>query len=96
LPFLSAGDAALVAAWGDGGPGVAATGSSVAADVAAVAARTPEAVAIVAGGERWTYARLNTAAGRVAAALRASRVGRESRVGIIGTRSPGMIATSSA
>ena len=92
LPFMSADDAALVTAWGDGGPGVAATGS-VAADVAAVAARTPEAVAIVAGQERWTYAQLHAAAGRVAAALRAAGVGRESRVGIIGTRSPGMIAT---
>jgi amino acid adenylation domain-containing protein len=47
------------------------------------AARTPEALALVCGDERLTYAELNARANRVAYHLRACGVGAETRVGIL-------------
>ncbi len=91
LDMLSDDDRVRVKAWGDGGP--VAAGGDVVAEIAAVAARTPEAIAVEAGPTRWTYARLHEAAARVAARLRGAAVGPEARVGILGTRSPGMLAT---
>ncbi len=51
------------------------------------AARTPEAVALICGGERLTYAELNARANGLAHHLRACGVGAEVRVGILLERS---------
>ena len=51
------------------------------------AARAPEAVALVCGGERLTYAELNARANRLARHLRACGVRAEARVGILLERS---------
>lgn len=50
-------------------------------------ARTPEAVALICGGEHLTYAELNARANQLAHHLRACGVGTESRVGILLDRS---------
>jgi len=47
------------------------------------AGRTPEAVALVCGGEQLTYAELNAHANRLARHLRARGVGAETRAGIL-------------
>lgn len=47
------------------------------------AARTPEAIALVCGGERLTYAELNARANQLAHHLRAYGIGAEARVGIL-------------
>ncbi len=91
LEILAAEDRLRVAAWGDGGAEDAPS-DDVIAQIAGVAARTPDAVAVVAGAARFTHAELHDVARRVAARLRAAEVGREDRVGILGTRSPGMLA----
>ncbi len=54
------------------------------------AARAPEAVALVCGDERLTYAELNAWANRLAHYLRACGVGPETRVGILLERSTEM------
>ncbi len=51
------------------------------------AARTPEAVALICGGERLTYAELNARANRLTRHLRACGVEAETRVGILLERS---------
>ncbi len=81
LPILSAEERGeLIAA----GRGPAATGERgwVHEGVAAQAARTPNAVAVVADGEEMTYADLIARAGRLARRLRAAGVGVEARVGL--------------
>ncbi|RZU29455.1 amino acid adenylation domain-containing protein [Streptomyces sp. BK022] len=52
------------------------------------AARTPDATAVVAGGERWSYARLAEAAENVARRLRALGAPADARIGIAMHRSP--------
>ena len=52
--------------------------------------RAPDAIAIVMGNERVTYAQLNTRANRLARRLRAMGAGPESRIGILLDRSPRM------
>jgi amino acid adenylation domain-containing protein/non-ribosomal peptide synthase protein (TIGR01720 family) len=60
-------------------------------DVAAQAARTPSAVAIELGSERWTYRRLVSSARRLARHLRMLSVGPDEIVGLCTERSPAMI-----
>ncbi|NVI99072.1 amino acid adenylation domain-containing protein [Myxococcus sp. AM009] len=50
------------------------------------AAETPDAVALVAGPARWSYAALDAWAGRLAARLRRHGVAREARVGVLLSR----------
>ena len=57
----------------------------------AQAARTPEAVAVVSGDTRVTYAELNARANRLARRLRALGVGHESMVGVLMQRSPEIV-----
>src|SRR5579863_8207862 len=59
--------------------------------VAAQAARTPEAVAVVCGGEQVTYGALERRANQVAHVLRAQGVGPEVRVGLLVERSVEMV-----
>ncbi len=60
--------------------------------VEAQARRTPGAVALVAGGERVTFAALDRDSARVARFLRGAGVGPETRVGIFLERTPAMVA----
>jgi amino acid adenylation domain-containing protein/non-ribosomal peptide synthase protein (TIGR01720 family) len=59
--------------------------------VAAQAARTPSAVAVELGGERWTYRRLVGSARRLARRLRELGVGPDTVVGLCAERSPAMV-----
>jgi len=56
------------------------------------AQRTPEAEALLAGTERWTYRELTARSGAIAARLRAAGVGPEVRVGVFAERSPALVA----
>ncbi|HKH43621.1 MAG TPA: amino acid adenylation domain-containing protein, partial [Thermoanaerobaculia bacterium] len=56
------------------------------------AARTPDAIALIAGEERWTYRELDRRAEEIAADLRARGVGPEDRVAISMPRIPEMVA----
>ncbi|WP_431042220.1 amino acid adenylation domain-containing protein [Streptomyces sp. P1-3] len=53
--------------------------------------RSPEAVAVVHGAERWTYGRVNAAANRLAHHLRSLGVGPDVRVGLCLDRSPELL-----
>jgi len=59
---------------------------------AAQAARSPQAVAVAGGGERWTYRDLAERATRVAGALRRRGLGPGARVGIFAERRPAIVA----
>jgi Cys-tRNA(Pro) deacylase len=87
---VAAATASPVQAWGRGAPGV--TEPSVMETLAAQVAHTPAAVAVAAGDSEWTYSELWAATGKVTTALRAAGIGREARVGLVGTRSPEMVA----
>ncbi|MGW5371317.1 amino acid adenylation domain-containing protein [Streptomyces sp. NPDC004009] len=55
------------------------------------ARRAPDAVAVVHGGERWTYRRVDEDANRLARRLRSLGVGPDVRVGLCLDRSPGLL-----
>jgi amino acid adenylation domain-containing protein len=75
-----------ILAWGDGGT-LQLPALPVHLQIAAQAARTPEATALAFAGERWSYAELDRRAARVAGLLRARGVGPESRVALFLERS---------
>ncbi|HVR95834.1 MAG TPA: amino acid adenylation domain-containing protein, partial [Thermoanaerobaculia bacterium] len=60
-------------------------------EVAAQAVRTPAAVAVEMGEERWTYGRLIGSARRLARHLRTLGVGPDTVVGLCGERSPALV-----
>ncbi len=95
LPILGeAEQRQLVTGWS--APGHLAPAACVHQLVAAQAALTPDAVAVVFDGGRWTYQELEARAGRLAGALRAVGVGPEVRVGIALERSPELLAAALA
>ncbi|MGW8743699.1 amino acid adenylation domain-containing protein [Streptomyces sp. NPDC055794] len=55
------------------------------------AARSPDAVAVVYGSQRWTYARVDSEANRLARHLRSLGVGPDVRVGLCLNRSPELL-----
>ncbi len=86
LPLLGEAERARLLRAGQG-PSAAYPEAPVHRLVAAQAARTPAAPAVVHGGRALTYAALHREAGRVAAALRARGVGPGSRVAVCLERS---------
>jgi pristinamycin I synthase-3/4 len=92
LPLLPDADRARVEAW-SASPWTAATNPvPVHVLFARQAARTPGAVALVAGGERITYGELDRRANRLANLLRGMGVGPETRVGVALERTPELVA----
>ncbi len=91
VELLSAAEREQLARWSDGGA-VPPADACVHDLFAAQAARTPDAVALVSGGESLTYAELERRAGRLAAALRRRGVGPEVRVGVMLERTPELVA----
>ncbi|WP_410613647.1 amino acid adenylation domain-containing protein [Amycolatopsis sp. lyj-109] len=67
--------------------------TTVAALILAQAERTPDVLAVRQGATRLTYAELVAAAWGVAAALRERGVGRQTRVGVCGHRTPALVTT---
>ncbi|MGW0820132.1 non-ribosomal peptide synthetase [Streptomyces sp. NPDC002845] len=56
------------------------------------ALRTPDAIALVADGEEWSYARLRTAAEEIEAALRAAGIAAGDRVAVLAERGAPLVA----
>jgi amino acid adenylation domain-containing protein len=92
LSALPLGGPARAAAIPEGAGGQAPAQETVAALFAAQVAADPGREAVVGAGQRWSYATLAAAAGRVAAALAARGVGRGARVGVCLPRTPELIA----
>jgi amino acid adenylation domain-containing protein len=69
LPLESPGEHARLLALGRGADGPSPRGAGIAARVAAVARRRPDAIALVDGGRRLTYAELDAHADRLAGRL---------------------------
>ncbi len=91
VDFLAADErATILEAWNATGAEV--PFSPVHVRVAERAAETPDAVAVVAGGETVTYAELDALARRLAHRLRAHGVGPETRVGVYLERGVEMVA----
>jgi amino acid adenylation domain-containing protein len=82
----------LLVEWADTGAGYG-RGSCVQEMFEAQAARTPDAVALVCGGERLSYRELDARASRIAHVLRARGVGRGQRVGLCVERGADMVAS---
>ena len=81
VPLLTAAEAAALAAWE--GPGVAFPATPVAARLAARAAATPTAPAVVSGATTLAYGALQRRATALAQALGAAGVGPGDRVGLL-------------
>ncbi len=90
LPLLAEGEREQLLAWGTGAA-LAPAAVCLHELVAAQAARTPAAEALIAGSERLTYGDLQARASRLAAVLRGLGVGPEERVGVCLTRSPALV-----
>jgi amino acid adenylation domain-containing protein len=80
----------LLDEWGTG-PSAAVPAEPLHRRVEAQAAATPDAVAVVAGGERLTYAQLDAWANRIAGELRARGAGAGSIVGVYVDRDASMV-----
>ncbi len=93
LPLLSAAEEhQLVVEWsGTGRQAAAAAGASVVERFESWAAKTPDAVAVLAPGEALSYAHLDARANRLARRLRSLGVTVEDLVGVCAERSPAMI-----
>ncbi|HEY4573407.1 MAG TPA: AMP-binding protein, partial [Thermoanaerobaculia bacterium] len=92
LPMLAAGERdQILLAWS--GAAAAPAGSGCLHELfEAQAARTPGAIALIVGEERWTYGELNRRANRLAHRLRRLGAGPEHRVGVLMDRSGELIA----
>ncbi len=91
LPITSEAESAqILCEWNDTGIAGIAEGC-LHQEVAAQAARTPSAVAVELGAERWTYRRLIGSARRLARHLRELGVGPDAIVGLCTERSPAMV-----
>jgi len=90
LPLAPAHERALLAEWNAAGRERPA-GGCVHELFAAQAARTPDAVALVCGGEPLRYAELDARANRLARHLRRRGVGPEARVGVCLERTPALV-----
>ncbi|MBW8873679.1 MAG: non-ribosomal peptide synthase/polyketide synthase [Acidobacteria bacterium] len=91
LPLLTAAEIAELEAWNRTGREYP-EGFCLHQLFEAQVARTPEAEALVWGGERVTYRELDRRAGRVARELRRLGVGPEVRVGVLLGRTPELVA----
>jgi amino acid adenylation domain-containing protein/non-ribosomal peptide synthase protein (TIGR01720 family) len=92
LHGLSAGERAQLMAWGHD-TGLAHDRAATLPSLwAAQVARTPDAVAVIDGEQRLTYAGLAARAGGVAQQLRASGIGPEDRVGVCLERGADLVA----
>ncbi|HYG62777.1 MAG TPA: amino acid adenylation domain-containing protein, partial [Thermoanaerobaculia bacterium] len=89
LPLLTLAERRQLLAWN--APAETAPDACLHQLFEAQATRTPEAEALVAGGERLTYGELDRRAGRLAQRLRAQGVGPESVVGVYLERSAGLV-----
>ncbi|HYH44642.1 MAG TPA: amino acid adenylation domain-containing protein, partial [Thermoanaerobaculia bacterium] len=87
--LLTAGERAQLLAWNDTARPI--PGAGLATLFAETARRAPEAPALLAGGEVWSYAELTRRANRLAHHLRAIGVGPEVRVGVSLERSPELV-----
>ncbi|HKV08468.1 MAG TPA: amino acid adenylation domain-containing protein, partial [Thermoanaerobaculia bacterium] len=92
LPLLAAGERdQLLLSWR--GAEVASAGTGCLHELfEAQAARTPEATALIAGEDRWTYDELSRRANQLAHHLRKLGAGPEKRVGVLMRRSNELIA----
>ncbi|HVR96999.1 MAG TPA: amino acid adenylation domain-containing protein, partial [Thermoanaerobaculia bacterium] len=81
----------MLVEWNDT-PAVTGAGRTLHELFAAQAERTPEAVAVVWGEERWTYRQLDRRAGQVARRLAEQGVGPEVRAGVCARRGPELVA----
>src|SRR6185369_5109713 len=91
LPLLTAAEQAQLAAWNDTAP-LAGADLRLHDLVAAQAARTPDAEAVVGEEERLTYAELMARASQLARTLRKMGIGPEKRVGLCLRRTPDLLA----
>ncbi len=96
LPFLAGAERwQLVAEWNDTAVTLpvspAGPAANIAGQIAAQAARTPDAPALTADGRTWTYCELDAAAGRLAGRLLALGVGPEVPVALCAERSAEMV-----
>ncbi|MET0400362.1 MAG: condensation domain-containing protein, partial [Longimicrobiaceae bacterium] len=94
LPLLAPGERGLLLRGWSGTDAAAPDGACLHERFEAQARRTPDAVALVAGRERVTYAALDARASALAAELRARGVGPETRVGVCTGRGAEMVAAT--
>lgn len=91
LPLLDEAERHLLLKW-SGGPASPQSDTTIAERFQLQVGLAPEAVAVVDGGEAWSYQRLNRHANRVAATLIESGIGPEDVVGITTRRSGTTVA----